>query len=217
MRRRCLVLLAAALSAAGCGSQHRTATHAATASSTTKSTAASRTDCNTLGINPTHMGEGTCTHAGITYVIVDENHTLKLHTLTASLRGLQAVTSLSGAEPAAAQGKFVIASVRITNRLELPQTFDRSGTRQAEMILAGTIYPEDARDETKSAPRSCLAAHVSLAPKKSEVCDVVFAVPTAAAARLGRHGSGDLYLVDFGSDLSAGNAPQVVGQIRLYH
>jgi hypothetical protein len=161
------------------------------------------------------MREGTCTHAGITYVIVDENHTLKLNTLTATLTGIRSARSLTGPSPAVAQGKFVIASIRLTNRLELPQTFDKSGTRQAELILEGTVYPEDARAETASA-NSCLAAKVSLASNKQESCDILFDVPRAAAAHLGQHGSGDLYLVDFGSDLASSIAPQVVGQIRLY-
>ncbi|MBV8430005.1 MAG: hypothetical protein JO244_02500, partial [Solirubrobacterales bacterium] len=48
-------------------------------------------------------------------------------------------------------------------------------------------------------------------------CDVIFAVPANSVSDLGKHGSGDLYVVDFGSDLAASNAPQTVGQIRLYH
>jgi hypothetical protein len=163
------------------------------------------------------MREGTCTHAGITYAIVDENHTLKLHTLTARLIGVRRVRSLTGRHPATAKGTFVVASISVTNRLSLPQTFEGSGTQQAQVILAGTVYSEDVAVERKSDPNSCLSAKVSLARGRRETCQVIFDVPTGAAAQLGKHGSGDLYLVDFGSDLNGSISPQTVGQIRLYH
>lgn len=162
------------------------------------------------------MREGTCTHAGVTYVIVDENHPLKLHTLTTTLIGVRTASSLPGTQPTVAQGKFVIASIRITNRLELAQAFDRSGTRQAELNLEGTVYPEDVRVERAGAANSCVAARAPLGPGKSETCEVIFDVASAAAAHLGQHASGDVYLVDFGSDLGGSIPPQVVGQIRLY-
>lgn len=211
-----LVLLVLGLGATGCGSQHKahTQSNQPAPAATTPSTSAR--DCNAMGINPARMREGTCTHAGVTYVIVDENHTLKLHTLTAALTGIRSAKSLSGARPAVAQGRFVVASIKLTNRLELPQSFDKSGTRQAELILEGTVYPEDARVEA-SAPGSCLGAKTSLALNRDQVCQVLFDVPPAAATHLGQHGSGDLYLVDFGSDLAGSIPPQVVGQIRLYH
>jgi hypothetical protein len=41
-------------------------------------------------------------------------------------------------------------------------------------------------------------------------------VPARSAADIGKHGSGDLYVVDFGSDLASSIPPQTVGQIRLY-
>lgn len=216
MRRRCLALLAAALSAAGCGGQHSTTTHARTATRTTASTSASPRDCDKLGINPTGMREGTCTHAGLTYVIVDENHPLKLRTLTATLTRIRAASSLPGTQPTVAQGKFVITSIRITNRLELPQAFDRTGTRQAELNLEGTVYPEDVGAERAGLANACVAAKTPIVPGKSETCSVLFDVASAAARHLGQHASGDLYLVDFGSDLGGSIPPQVVGQIRLY-
>jgi hypothetical protein len=46
---------------------------------------------------------------------------------------------------------------------------------------------------------------------------VIFDVPKGAATDLGKHGSGDLYVVNFGSDLASGTFPQTIGQIRLYH
>lgn len=222
MRGRGAALVAVVLVAAGCGASknksdtHRTTTGTPTTTAAT-STTGSSTDCDTLGINPQGMREGTCTHAGLTYVIVDENHTLKLHTLTAHLNTVRTATSLSGTTPATAQGKFVVLALKLTNRLELPQTFDNSGTQQAGLILAGTVYKEDTSAESASDPESCLADRTPIGPNKSRICQVIFDVPTSAAADLGKHGSGDLYLVDFGSDLSGSISPQTVGQIRLYH
>lgn len=208
-------MLAAVLLTSGCGSSHKSATHRASTRSSTPG--ASPTDCNTLGINPTRMREGTCTHGGVTYVIVDENHALRLRTLTARLAGLRKASSLIGGQPASAQGTFVIALLTITNRLELPQMFDKSGTQQTEINLGGTPFPEDVTVEKSSGPNSCLSSKGSIGPGKSETCQVVFDVPKRAAAQLGKHGSGDLYMVDFGSDLGGSITPQAVGQIRLYH
>lgn len=214
------MLMAGALLLAGCGSQAKTASHATTATApaassastpTTTEASSSSTDCNTLGIDPTGMREGTCTHAGITYVIVDMDHTLKLHTLWTRLNGIQTTSGLNGT---AAQGRFVVASIVITNRLELPQGFDAKGTQQAGLILNGTIYTEAGSAE-KADRASCLSRS-AMPASKSETCDVIFEVPASSAADLGKHGSGDLYIVDFGSDLAGSIAPQTVGQIRLY-
>jgi hypothetical protein len=220
LRRGCLGLLSVALVAAGCGSQakivhHTTATSTSTPStaSTPTTTTTSSTDCTTLGIDPTGMREGTCTHAGVTYVIVDMDHTLKLHTLSAKLNRIQTTNSLNGT---AAQGKFIVPSLTITNHLELPQTFDARGTQQAGLILNGTVYTEASSAE-KSDSASCLSQDVRIPAGKSETCDVVFEVPAGSVPDLGKHGSGDLYIVDFGSDLAGSTSPQTVGQIRLYH
>src|SRR5579862_6963118 len=125
-------------------------------------------------------------------------------------------TSLTGAQAASAQGRFVLVSVTITNRLELTQTFDKSGTQQAGLILDGTVYKEDTAVESRADSKSCLSGKASLAPGESRTCQVVFDVPAASAGDLGKHGRADLYLVDFGSDLSGSLVPQTVGQIRLY-
>jgi hypothetical protein len=211
--------MAAAVMAAGCGSTTKTAPHTtataastSTASASTPSTAAS-TDCNTLGIDPKQMHEGTCTHAGVTYVIMDENHTLKLHTLSATLSGIHTASAEQGTS---AQGKFVVASISVTNHLELPQTFDAGGTQQAGLILEGTVYKEDTGAELSDLA-SCAHKRTRIASGKSETCDVIFDVPARSAADIGQHGSGDLYIVDFGSDLAGSISPQTVGQIRLYH
>lgn len=220
MTRRGIILLAAALAVAGCGGTSRkTSTTSAKTAPTTATTAAgaSGTDCNTLGINPTKMREGTCTHAGVTFTIVDENHTLKLSTLWASLDSVRSSTSLPEGPTNAAGGKFVRASVTITNKLPATQGFDHANTQQAALNLGGILFKEDVSAEA-AASNSCPArGRAGIRPGKSITCELVFVVPAAAAAQLGKHGSGDLYLVNFGSDLSGSVVPQAIGQIRLYH
>ena len=214
------MLLAGALAAAGCGGKAKTTTThapAPTASTPTPTTTtAGAADCNTLGINPTGMREGTCTHAGITYVIVDRDHTLKLHTLSASVDTVQAVSALGGSPPPNAQTKFVVVSITITNHLALPQTVNKSGTQQVGLILDGTVYKEAVSAEKASDPSSCASQHGTFSQGGSVTCDVVFEVPGQSAGDLGKHGRADLYVVDFGSDLAGGSPPQTVGQIRLY-
>lgn len=223
LRRGCVVLLAGALAVAGCGGKTKTTsatapspTTATSASTPTTTTAASAPDCNTLGINPSQMHEGTCTHAGITYTIVNRNHVLRLPTLDVSLDRAHAVSALSGAKPARAQMQFVIVSVTITNHLSLPQTIDKAGTQQFGLILDGTVYKESVGVEKASDPISCHTANPRIDPGSSATCELVFEVPSQSAVDLEKHGRADLYVVDFGSDLAANPPPQAVGQIRLY-
>jgi hypothetical protein len=219
-----VVPVAAALIAVACGGQSRTTTHAQTQTTadaparTTTATPATVGDCNALGINPTGMREGTCTHGGITYVIVDEDHTVKLRTLSGSLSGIHIAKSLmNDAAVATAHGDFLVATLSITNELAHQRTFDRGHTQQTGLILDGTVYKEDVGGENAD-PNSCLRQKGGpIRPGDTLTCDVVFDVPGSAAADLGKHGSGDLYLINFGLDLSGSTLPYTVGQIRLYH
>jgi hypothetical protein len=216
------VLLAAM--AAGCGGNGAgtTKTHAATspppsASVTTTTAGSGPADCNALGINPQGMREGTCTHAGITWTIVDEDHTLKLKTLWGRVTGVRSAKTVTGASAGTtANGDFVIPSVVITNKLQSPQTFDGSGSQQAGLILDGAVFREAVSAEQADA-RSCQTRGKQIPPGQGVTCDVIFDVPAHAAGDLGKHGSGDLYLVNFGSDLAGSVLPQTIGQIRLYH
>lgn len=217
-------LLLAAI-AAGCGGSgsHTTKTqsgttpaHPAPATATTTASGGPG-DCNALGINPQGMHEGTCTHAGITWVIVDEDHTLKLTTLWARLGSVRAAKSLtSAAGSSSANGDFVIASVAVTNKLQSPQTIDATGTQQAGLILNGAVFREAVGAERQADPNSCPKLGAQIQPGHSVTCDVIFDVPAHTASDLGKHGSGDLYLVNFGSDLAGSVLPKTIGQIRLY-
>jgi hypothetical protein len=219
-----VVLLGAALMAAACGGQSNTTTQTRTRttldtpSRTTNTTIAKPRDCNALGINPLGMREGTCTHGGITYVIVDEDHTLKLPTLWGNLSGIHTAKSLTNdTAVATAHGQFLMATLSITDKVPHPRTFDQGHTQQVGVILDGAVYKEDVAAENADS-NSCLRQNGGpIQPGASKTCDVIFDVPAAAAADLGKHGSGDLYLVNFGSDLSGSTLPQTVGQIRLYH
>jgi hypothetical protein len=211
---------------AGCGGKSGSSTKTGTttgAVATTPATSATSTtslsDCNAMGINPTGMREGKCTHAGITWTIVDENHTLTLKTLSAKLVDVRTAKSLASTTAATtANGDFVVATVTITNKLSSPQTFDPAGTQQAGLVLDGAVFKEALSAEGEADANSCLKLHgAPIQPGANETCDVIFDVPTSAAADLGKHGSGDLYLVNFGSDLASSVYPQAIGQIRLYH
>lgn len=223
--RGCALLVAGALAASGCGGKAKsgqTATHAApappasTTTATTATTAAPVKDCNALGINPAHMREGTCTHGGLTYVIVDRTHFLHLRTLSADLQSVHAVSALSGSAPTPAQGKFVIASLDFTNKLPGQQTVDKNGAQQTALILDGHVYKEDVAAEKTSDPRSCVAQQGRFTRGSSVSCEAVFQVPAASAADLEQHGRADLYVVDFGYSLAGSAASQTVGVIRLY-
>lgn len=221
MKRASTLLVLAALLTPGCGGSGKpsakTTNSVPSTPTSTATTGASSTDCNTLGINPTGMREGTCTHGGVTWVIVDENHTLKLSTLWAQLAGVRASKTLpNGAAGSLPHGEFVIPSVTITNKVPSAQTFDQANTQQAGLILQGAVFKEDVAAE-RADQTSCLNQNAQpMQPGKSVTCELVFDVPASAVADLGKHGSGDLYMVNFGSDLSGSIFPQTIGQIRLY-
>lgn len=223
MKRAWIAPLLLAAVAAGCGgkSTHATNTGAAgtaAATSSAISTTTTPADCYALGIDPAGMREGTCSHAGITWMIVDQSHTLKLKTLWARLAGVRTAKTLTSTTARmTAGGSFVIASVRITNKLPATQTFDQASTQQAGLILAGGVFKEAVETERHADASSCVKLASSIPPGHSRTCDVVFDVPARAASDLGKHGSGDLYLVNFGSDLAGSVLPQTIGQIRLYH
>lgn len=224
MKQTWLVVLLSAAIAAGCGgssptSQSKTPSNSGATPGASAGAGGSPSDCSGLGIDPTGMREGTCTHGGVTWTIVDEDHTLKLSSLWAKLAGIRTSKGLaSGTSSTTATGRFLIASVTITNKLPAPQTFDQSHTQQAGLILEGALFKEAVDVEHAADQNSCLKRTIAPVPSgQSVTCDVIFEVPTAAAADLGKHASGDLYLVNFGSDLSGSVFPQRVGQIRLYH
>ena len=225
LKRGFLITLLTTLAAAGCGgsSTHTTETNTSqgavtSTASTTPTVSGHLSDCNAVGINPAEMHEGTCTHGGVTWVIVDENHTLKLKTLWGTLAGVRRVKVLATSTgTTSANGEFVVASVTLTNKLPASQRFDAAGSQQAALNLGGAVFKEAVNAESKADARSCLSLQgAQIQPQKSEVCDVIFDVPASAAAALGKHGSGDLYLTDFGTSLSGSVLPQTIGQIRLY-
>jgi hypothetical protein len=222
--RHLAVLFAAALMAAACGGQSKptpqthTSTTADASSRVTTAAAPAPGDCNALGINPAEMREGICTHDGIIYTIVDEDHTLKLLTLWGSLDGIHTAKSLTNdAAVATAHGQFLIATVTITNEESHPRTFDQGHTQQAGLILEGVVYKEDAAAENADSTSCMRQTGGPIHPGATETCDAIFDIPAIAAADLGKHGSGDLFLVGFGSNLSGSTLPGRVGQIRLYH
>jgi hypothetical protein len=137
--------------ATACGSSSSktgTTTHPATSAATT----ASQTDCNALGINPAHMREGTCTNNGTSYVIVDENHTLKLHTLSAHLNAVNSQTSLGGTGSTIANGMLLVLTLALTNGLTASPVFDGAGTHQAELNLDRTLTTKTRRQSVAIQP-----------------------------------------------------------------
>jgi hypothetical protein len=227
LKRTWIFVLLAAVLAAGCGGKSGgksgSTTNASTTPAATGTAPATSTtslpDCNAMGINPTGMREGTCLHGGITWTIVNQGHTLVLKTLTAKLVDVRSTKSLSSATAAStANGDYVVATVTITNKLQTAQTFDPAGTQQAGLILDGAVFKEATDAENEADANSCLKIHSTpIGASASVTCDVIFDVPRSAAADLGKHGSGDLYIVNFGSDLASSVYPQAIGQIRLYH
>ncbi|MGO9899810.1 MAG: hypothetical protein ACLP0J_08980 [Solirubrobacteraceae bacterium] len=104
------------------------------------------TSCAAKGIDPQHLGQGTCVAGGMTVTILNKNSTLHLKSLTAMLDGSHTANSVSSdGGTAVANGEFVIFSLTITNQLDSPQSFDSTGVTQTLLELNGKQYTENFR------------------------------------------------------------------------
>jgi hypothetical protein len=123
-----VVLPAISVIAAACGSGTPVRTVTAppktvtAASPPTTSTPGSPPDCDAAGINSKDLKEGTCVRSGHTYVVGNKASTLHLKSMDVTLSGMNTQNSLSNGSgmSATANGKFVISTLTLKNKLDRP-------------------------------------------------------------------------------------------------
>jgi hypothetical protein len=231
MRRLALIVFLGGL-AASCGSGSvktvtkttiaPTPTVTATTSTQATGSAGGLPDCVKGGFNEHQLKQGTCLYDRRTETIVDKATLLRLKSLTAKLDGITEQNSLSSGfgQSAVANGKFVVLTITLTNRLDTPQQW-QSG--QADLFVAvgatgGKNYSEDFNAENGPDQNSCLWKAGSIGsggiqPAESSTCDVVFDIPQILSPT---HSGSGLFIENFG-EADTLNPTMPVGDIRLYH
>lgn len=193
----------------------------ATATATTPTVVKKPTDCNVLGINQVKLHEGACTSEGERLYVVNKGDTAHIKSMDVSLVGLRTQDSLSdgSGQSATPHGKFIIATITITNKLHTSQSWQngQAGMTVSTGAKSGNTYDEDFNAENGPDQNSCEwkigAVSSNLQPGESITCDVVFDIPTnlSASAR-----GSTVAVAGFGeTDLS--HPAQRIALLRTYH
>lgn len=128
-------------------------------------------------------GGGTCSAAGDEYVVADRGEKLELDTLTARLSDLKTTGRVSGDfKPArrAEEGRFVVATLAVTNTGKRAAVFDDFG-EQVELEAGGETYREPFDVLNGVATGSFLWESKEIKPGDTQLGEVVFDVPRDAA------------------------------------
>ena len=147
------------------------------------------TDCDALGINQVKLREGACISHGAPVFVVSRGHTAHIKGLTVSLQGMTTQDSLSGSTggigQTTANGKFAIATITVTNKLDSAQTWssDQSASAIATSKTRVSTYQESFNAENGGDQNSCLwkiggGLDGGLPSGESATCDLVYDIPT---------------------------------------
>lgn len=148
------------------------------------------------------VGIDHCTVAGETVALAHGTKPLRLRTLTAQIIGLRTATSLAdpGVASATANGVYIVITLKIVNRSQIPQSFDGVGGNATLLALNGSTYSESFDAENGPDQQSFLSETPTIQPGESATGDVIFDVPTSRARSVD---VGVLIVGDFASDLSS--------------
>lgn len=238
MRKRPLLAIAA-LVVVGCGGGNstktvtvahtQTVTAPATQSTTTPTTTTASTpvpkptDCDALGINEAKLREGACSSSGLRLFVVNRGHTAHIKGLTVSLQGITTQDSLSGGASGIGQttanGKFAIATIMVTNKLDSAQTWssDQSSLQIATSKTGTSTYQESFNAENGGDQSSCLwkiggGLNGGLPSGESATCDLVYDIPTHLSPEA--HGS-NIAVAGFGNTPNQPSGRLAI--LRTYH
>lgn len=177
-----------------------------------ESESGSEEDCEEAGISVEPRNEGVCAEDGVTYVVVNERHKLKLKELEVRLLGIQETGSVSSSygETKTANGTYVLFTLEVTNRLHEPASFD-ANQEQTALYIDGNTYTEDFEAENYGLEDSFLELE-SIQPQGTETGTIAFDVPDKVLSKLTK--SGNLDIVNFSEESSSN--PREVGTIRTY-
>lgn len=211
----------------GCGSDSETKTvvktvtepPAVTTEQTEAETEPEDDSCEAKGINPEKLKTGTCTDdQGRTAVVVNKADTLQLKELSVTMNGFTTAETLGGEfdDPVSASGVFVVFDLTVTNKLDMPASFDQDQD-QVVLALGNANYTESFEAENGPVEDSCLFKEPSdIQPGTSKSCKVVFDVSAKHGQNVAAKSlKGNLNVLNF-SD-SAEESFNRYGTIRLYN
>jgi hypothetical protein len=185
----------------------------------TSTVAPQQASCDALGINRTERKEGTCVRDedGRRYTVVNKTSTLRLKTLKARFVAMRQADSVSShGMTEAAHGTYVIITVAITNRLDIPVRFGRIGGPQTVLVPANNKnFSESSNAENKADSHSFFSNDQPIQPGDTRVGDVVFDVPRSPLKYVDKPGA-ILDIVNFGKSVEDdSDSVGTVGSIRV--
>jgi hypothetical protein len=172
--------------------------------------------CKRSGISTRAARPGTCTAGGTKFTVADRTGSLRLNGYTARLSGIRQASNL-GSRAAAnftPDGKFVVATLRVTNSGSKPLQFDRAAN--LGFLLAGGTEYQEVPGAEKELHDSFSAHGPTIKPGGVGTGTIVFDPPADRANKAGGKGS---YLVLLNPEDAGNGLPHLgtpaIGLIRL--
>jgi hypothetical protein len=166
-------------------------------------------DCDSLGINPEELQEGTCLSEGQRVRVVNRDSSLRLPEMNVRLAGIDLTESVSGDfDSASASGQFVVLRLEVRNKTTAPVDFDID---QVGLSLDENIYTSD-WEGTEVLDDNLI--YETIQPQATLTGTVVFDIPRRMAGELDE--SGNVSIAQF-SDAQYGDVAGLLGIIRTYH
>jgi hypothetical protein len=216
MRLLVVVTVLVAAAAAGCGGSKTTAPkkHA------TASVSAGASDCDAKGITTSAAREGVCDVKGFTISVANRAHRLSVGEYDVRFVGLRTVTTLHtrSGRTLRANGKFVIVTLSVKNKLSAPRAFDQRSAL-VSLLVDKKNFTENRDAEGDPSIDSFRLRGRVMQPDETDTGTIVFDLPAEHANNVYARGS-DLVFINFSGESSgypaSGNAPQRLGYLRLW-
>ena len=144
-------------------------------------------------------------------VHADVGKTVKLDSLSAKIENVSIQHSFSSdTGTSTAKGKYVVISLKVTNRANGSQTFDSSGDQTTLVLANGKSYTETFDVENGQDQQSCVWNDNPIQPDESAVRNVDFDIPLHAVASFSHVG-----ILNFGDEVQSYDNTQQLGLIDL--
>jgi hypothetical protein len=218
MRVVVVLTVLVAVIAAGCGGNKTTAPkkHGATAARVS----AGASECDAKGITTSAAREGVCSVKEFTISVANRAHRLRVGEYDVRFVGLRTAKMLHtrAGRTLRSNGKFVIVTLSVKNKLSVPRTFDERSAL-VSLLVDKKNFTENRDAEGDPSIDSFRLRGRVMQPDETDTGTIVFDLPTEHAKNLYRRGS-DLVFINFSGESSgypaSGQAPQRLGYLRLW-
>jgi hypothetical protein len=217
MRLFVVVTVLVAVTAAGCGGN---TTAAPKKQPNTASVSGGASDCDAKGITTHAAREGVCDVKGFTISVGNRAHPLHVGEYDVRFVGLRIATRLHtrSGRTLRANGKFVIVTLSVKNKLSAPRAFDERSAL-VSLLVDKKNFTENRDAEGDPSIDSFRLRGRVMQPDETDAGTIVFDLPAEHAKNLYARGS-DLVFINFSGESSgypaSGQAPQRLGYLRLW-